>query len=215
LDDAFQHLRLARDVDLVLLDSCKPLANGHLLPRGPLREPPSALARSSALILTRSADAMQAPSSSALQSAAAGCPIFQTRFVSYVARFVSSRPENETLPAPDIGFLNDLPVYAFSGLARNDRFQQSLEGLGCRIHGCAAFADHHPYSDAELTAIVEAARAAGGRYLITTEKDWARIVHKMPLPMDLLVLGIRPDFGSEIDALTQFIKDRLAADENG
>jgi tetraacyldisaccharide 4'-kinase len=214
LDDAFQHLRLARDLDLVLLDGREPFANGYLLPRGPLREPLSALARGAALILTRSSDALPDALPDPLQDAAGQRPLFQARFVPYVARIISSRSKHETPPAPDTGFLRAVSVYAFSGLARNDRFQETLKSLGAEMRGFAAFADHHAYSDAELASIWEAARKTGAEYLVTSEKDWVRIAHKMPLPMDLVVLGVRPDFDEDTEAFVDFIREELARNKD-
>jgi tetraacyldisaccharide 4'-kinase len=209
LDDAFQHVRLARDLDLVLLDGRRPFANGHLLPRGPLREPVAALQRSSALILNHYSTVQQRPVSKLPREVAANRPVFQARFVPYIARIVPSRTSREYPSAPGIDFLTNIAVYGFSGLARNKRFRQTLKETGCNICGFRSFADHHAYTDGELKSLLEAARKTGAEYLITSEKDWVRIHQKLPLAMKLVVLGVRTDFGRDADAFTAFINRHL------
>jgi tetraacyldisaccharide 4'-kinase len=209
LDDAFQHVRLARDLDLVLLDGRRPLANGHLLPRGPLREPVAALQRSSALILNHYSTVPQRPLSKLHQEMVGKRPVFQARFVPYIARIAASRAGRERPSAPGIEFLTNIAVYGFSGLARNDRFRQTLKEMGCNVRGYRPFADHHTYTDAELHALLEAARKTGADYLITSEKDWVRIRHKLPLALELVVLGVRPDFGRDAEAFSAFINRHL------
>ena len=209
LDDAFQHLGLARDLDLVLVNGNRSGSRQYLLPRGPLREPLSALGRCDALILVRSSDKEQEPRPAALSGLSAKRPIFQVRPHAYVARIIPPRTEDPQRFPPERDFGAAKPVFGFCGIAGNERFKRTLGQLSCDVRGFAGFADHHAYSDHDLKTILAAARQARAEYLITTEKDWVRIVDKLPLPMKLVVIGVKLDFGPDTGAFTDFLKEKL------
>ncbi len=150
LDDGFQHRRLARDVDLVLLDAHAPFGNGRLLPRGPLREPVGALARATAVVLNHGAveatgarvDAMGKPTIEVIEEAEASAPLEGRR------------------------------VALLSGIARPSRFERTVRGMGAEIGHTLAVRDHAWFDDATLEAF---ARDADGAALVTTEKDAVRL----------------------------------------
>lgn len=214
LDDAFQHLKLMRDINLVLLDSRRPFGNTHLLPRGPLREPLSALSRGDAFILTRSDPA--APETSSPSCASLPGPVFQSFHIPYIckvikgeasgSRIFSNKPD--TVPY-DAGVLKGQKVFAFSGIAGNRDFRCTVENMGCEIAGFYEFSDHYQYSDEDIHAISDSAKKVNADILTTTEKDYARIAHQTVWPADLVVMGIRTSFGDGEDAFTRFIKKRL------
>ncbi len=164
LDDGFQHLRLRRDLDIVLLDSGRPLGNGWLLPAGRLRELPGALDRASALVFTRAAAAGRP---SGFDRLAAGKPAFALRHVP--VGLLRWRSGTATEPAE----LTGRRVLLFSGIARPESFGRSVRDLGVAYHQNLTFGDHHHYSDADLARI--AAAAAPCDALVTTEKDAARL----------------------------------------
>ena len=169
VDDAFSHVRLERDLDLVLLDAARPLGNGHLLPYGPLREPPTALARAGALVLTR-ADRLDAATLArtreALATLAPGVPV------------AAARLEPLGLVRADDGvpvaLAAGMPVLCVSGLARPDALAASARALGATVVGEQAFADHHRFTPAQWAAAREAARRAGA-LLVVSAKDAARL----------------------------------------
>ena len=225
LDDGFQHRRLARDVDLVLLDYHKPFGNRHLLPRGTLREPQSALKRSDALVLTRCPvtpgrrpDAPGAPPhpfDHPLKGTSPHLPVFSTSHVPVLYRVP---PDRQVLPAelysrsiPDqhAGIYRN-SFAAFSGIARNDDFRQTLDTLGFNIAHFAQFADHHWYSDSDLTAIEQVARRSSAQCLVTTEKDFVRIAHRKIWPLEMIVVGVRISFGEDEERFEEFLKERLS-----
>lgn len=160
LDDGFQHRRLARDLDLVLLDAARPFGNGFLLPAGPLREPPASLARAGLVLLTRWGGEPI--------PAGIGCPVVRARHRGAGFRDVSGR---EVAPPSR--------ALAFAGIAAPDGFFDSLRASGVELAGTRAFRDHHPYRDAELNALADGARAAGAA-IVTTMKDLARIGGRLP-----------------------------------
>jgi tetraacyldisaccharide 4'-kinase len=141
LDDGFQHMRLARDIDLVLLDYRQPFGNLHLLPRGTLREPMESLARADAFVLTRSTANPQSGSPSVadrLKSIAPYCPIFSSSHNPYFY----SVPRRAKVSLADLTpqAISNLPdllarrrVLAFSGIARNDDFKQSVDDFHCDV----------------------------------------------------------------------------------
>ena len=116
---------------------------------------------------------------------------------------------------PDVFSANDLEqvkhrkVFCFSGIAHNDDFQQTVRELGFNVTGLLEFSDHHPYTEKDLTTILRCAGNTGADRLITTEKDHARIAHKEPLPMELIVVGVKVSFGDNERGFSSFIKDRL------
>ncbi len=218
LDDAFQHLQLARDIDLVLLDRSRPVGNGRLLPRGPLREPVSSLSRGDAFIFTRS-DHTDIVSDPQLEKYLGGKPLFQTTHQPFIAAVVhggtemtadrDSRPE--TLRMTD---LQNRRVFLFSGIARNKDFQKSVSLHGAEIRDALAFKDHYCYSTADLGRIKNAAVAAQAELIVTTEKDFARIDSRMDWPMDLWAIGIRLTFPDQTNGFEAFIRRKLDAAHN-
>ena len=217
LDDAFQHLKLKRDIDLVLLDHIRPFGNCHLLPRGVLREPVSSLARSTACILTRfRAGAEEAPMSSVtgIQVLVPGIPVFASSHVPYwyaVPRGErhSFEAVSDVFSARDLEKIKDRKVFCFSGIARNDDFRRTVKDLGFKISGNLEFSDHHPYTDKDLATILRYAGNTAADRLITTEKDHARIAFKAPLPLELIVVGVKVSFGDGEQDFISFIKNRL------
>jgi len=214
LDDAFQHLKLIRDINLVLLDSQKPLGNHHLLPRGPLRESPSALNRGDAFVLTRS----NQTSSSAGPPLPPGVtdqigrasPVFRTSHRPYIQSIIPGHADAaaDTHKA-GTNWLKDKKVLAFSGIAANEDFKRTVESYGCTVCGFRGFADHYRYADSDIQSIIQAAANAGAQLLVTTEKDYVRIAHRRPLPVALVVIGIRLEFGEDRAAFGEYLQSRL------
>ena len=165
LDDAFQHRRVARDLDLVLLDATRLPGQDRLLPAGRLREPVSSLARASLLVVNKIATPEQIP---ALEAALAGYgrPLaFAT-----LAPWTLQGPEG---PQP-VTALAGQAVWLFAGIGNPDFFAQQVRSLGAQVVGQRFFRDHQPYRPAQLARLARAA-AAQGAWLLTTEKDWYRL----------------------------------------
>ena len=163
LDDGFQHRRLRRDVDLVLLSADDPFP-GALLPRGPYREPASALARADVVLVTRrSADAATARTLAArAEEHAPGAVVAGLRLLGTGWRRLDGGPG-----APPAG-----PVLAACGIARPDAFRRAVEGLMGSGVELLAFEDHHRYTRADARKL--RVRAAG-RPIVVTEKDAVKL----------------------------------------
>jgi tetraacyldisaccharide 4'-kinase len=156
LDDGFQHVRLARTVDLVLVDE-RDLSD-RVLPAGRLREP----LRNAAV-----ADAVVVAGGNAARVARQ----LGLRMAFSVARAVH---EPRTLTGERASLARTAPVLAFAGIARPERFFDDLERAGWHVADRAVFGDHHAYTQRDVDALAERARAAGAS-LVTTEKDAVRL----------------------------------------
>jgi tetraacyldisaccharide 4'-kinase len=163
LDDGFQHLQLARDVDILLMDAAHSLAGESLLPAGRLREPLSAMARADVLVFTR---AETQPGMSKVVSSLQAYPVFAA--TTRLLGFRRLGDGGELLTREQIG---DGPYFAFCGLGNPRQFFRDLGAWNMAVSGQRVFPDHHRYNEADAAALERAAKAAEVRAMITTEKD--------------------------------------------
>jgi len=164
LDDGFQHRRLHRDLDLVLLDSGSPFDNGRLLPAGLLRERLRGLARADAVLITRTLRGERHPEiERAIRQHNRDVPISLAGHEP--VGFVDLRGNTVAPPTRALGF---------SGIGNPDSFRNDLRDLGIDLVDFRAFPDHHPYTAEELRRLSDDASAVGSK-LVTTEKDLVRI----------------------------------------
>jgi tetraacyldisaccharide 4'-kinase len=163
LDDGFQHLQLARDVDIVLIDATNPFSGGRLLPAGHLREPRAALARADIIVITRSAHAPAIESAIRRDSNA---PIFYARpKLDAIHSFTDGQSGGAVAPEA-LGKL-----FAFCGIGNPAALLDDLRTWGLDIVGHKFFPDHHHYTDHDDEEILQQASEAGASGLICTEKD--------------------------------------------
>jgi tetraacyldisaccharide 4'-kinase len=169
LDDGFQHVQLARDLDIVLLDAARPFGNGRLFPRGELRERPSAVARADAIVLTRWKSAT-APLPRMPELGRLNLPLFCSQHRPLDLRVLS---DGHILPLTS---LNGRRLVAFCGIGAPHQFRLTLQQLGAEIVAFVAFPDHHRYRPSEIEHLIGIARQHGTDRLVTTEKDgvWLR-----------------------------------------
>ena len=183
LDDGFQHLALHRDFNLLLLDGEAPFGNGRVLPAGPLRESPRALARADAVLLTRCAETGGGPVAAEVRRCAGGIPVFTSEFAP--TRLLRA----DGTPAGALAGFSGRRALACAGIARPEQFFRMLEGLGLTVAGRIAFADHQAYGANEAQRITAAGRAAGAEWVVTTEKDLVKM-QDLELECPLLALEI-------------------------
>ena len=215
LDDGFQHLKLQRDLDLVLLDYRNPFGNGHLLPRGVMREPASAILNANVIILTRSDAVNENEMSSPLKKLRfyeRNTPVYRTFHHPFVYKIINGEKiifekNIKEILRQNSESIKGRTVFAFSGLADNHDFQQTVKSLRCNLSGHMEFPDHHPYSEKDLKDISAAAKKSMSECLITTEKDYVRMAHKIDWTGDLFVIGIEIDFGEDKKRFNSYIKD--------
>ncbi len=163
LDDGFQHLRLARDADIVLIDATDPFGGGFLLPAGRLREPKSSLSRADIVVVTRSE---HAPAVETVIRRHTTAPVFhaQTQLDSVCAN-LESLPGGPPLPWRAEKF------FAFCGIGNPAAFYDDLQRWGMQIVGTADYRDHHHYSQGDADDLERRAQATGATALLCTEKD--------------------------------------------
>lgn len=179
LDDGFQHRRLHRDLDLVLMDAANPLGNGFLIPRGPLREPVSGLWRAHGIVFTRSKNTGKTLPK-LTRGVGGNTAVFHTDHIPYIAGFHeaaggwnsgSQVKEDET----DLDFLGSARVFVFSGIARNIEFYKMVKEHAGAIAGIAQYPDHYCYSVDDLEEIEKKAISQSADVLVTSEKDYVKI----------------------------------------
>ena len=163
LDDGFQHLRLHRDLNILLLDFSRPFGNGLTLPAGILREPSNAAQRADLVIYTR---APQGATIGADRGRVPACISSHT--------LVDLLPLRGGAPAPFSRFSGH-SVLAFAGIADPDSFFTGLRAAGLNLVRCLSFQDHAVYGKEQLTEIADATRASGAEILVTTEKDGVKL----------------------------------------
>jgi len=203
LDDGFQHRWIRRDLDIVLLDSRRPLGNGFLLPRGPLREPPASLERAGIVVLTRSEDRSD-PLDGSLAGLLAGRPVLRTRI--RPTKLVAT--DGTEMP---LSHLAGRKAFAFAGIARPESFRQTLEGLGACLAGFRALPDHHRYGAENVRQIERALDESGADILVTTEKDGVKLSGLAAFSRRLFCLAIETEILEGADALETALRVCLGA----
>ena len=204
LDDGFQHRRLARDLDLVLIDALEPFGFGHVFPRGTLREPLAGLRRAHAVALSR-ADLVEPAERARLKEAA-------KRYApNAVWLEVSHAPKRLASASGETRSLDELAgqrVAAFCGIGNPTGFRRTLEGCGATIAGFREFPDHHAYDRADIEALAEWAERLDATWLVCTAKDLVKLrverVGTRPLwamGIELEVLAGLSDFEALLEPL--------------
>jgi len=163
LDDGFQHIRLKRDLDIVLLGK-RELLNKRVLPSGPLREPLKHLRRADLCITTGGNSKLLA----------------EARLFTKKVFFASYLPKKVVFPEREIAphFLKKKKVIAFAGIAMPERFKETLEELEAEVLFFQSFPDHYWFSERDITRLISLKKRLGADMILTTEKDWVRLVDK-------------------------------------
>ena len=169
LDDGFQHRRARRDLNLVLVDTLRPFGFDHLLPRGLLREPVSALRRADAVILTRTdrAEAAQREAVSATIRRLTGRPPLAESIHDWSALRLAFKP----YPLERIA---QQAVLGVAGIGNPQDFADRLKQVAGRCVGVLTYDDHYRYSRDELAGIFSVALERGAQAVVTTEKDYVK-----------------------------------------
>lgn len=207
LDDGFQHLRVARCVDLLMVDADSPFYRSAPPPAGRLREGIRAARRADAFLVhgeARGCDAW-------LQSKYPGTPIFRLRAganaVVPLANFLGAREMVGTaIPLPQ-------SVVAFAGIAKPHRFWRSVSKAGIQVEATRGFRDHHWYAASELQKLAQTARACAAGALLTTEKDAVRLVG-VSLPTLPIYVWQHRLLAADPGQLRTWLLDRVASSQS-
>ncbi len=207
LDDGFQHWRLYRDIDILLIDSTNPFGNRRLLPLGSLREPISAMNRSDIIVLTKT-HTHPSPSKVGIDSyrgkgkgednksqmsKVKGLIEEIKRYNSKASIFFAEhRPSNfiktngETMP---IEWAKDKKFFGFCGIGNPQSFRASLLSVDINLTGFKTFQDHYRYNQRAICTILSNAKMSGAEWIVTTEKDIMRL-KRLETSENLISLGI-------------------------
>ncbi len=196
LDDGFSHLKLARDLDLLVFPVGDPFAGGRLLPSGRLREPLASAARADAVLLSGG----ETPQAGRDLAAALAEHGFSGPGFNVARRLL--RPEATLQGAP----LNkQAPALAVSAIARPETFVEGARRCGFEIVGKIAFPDHHGYTAASLRKIHQTFATSRAEVVLITDKDRVKLDGRLDLPLAVLSLRAEPE-----PAFFPWLDDNLA-----
>jgi tetraacyldisaccharide 4'-kinase len=195
LDDGYQHLQLARDLNILMLDGSVRLSDQWLLPAGTLREPISACSRANMIIVTRRTER---PEIEAQFSHKLSIFHAQTRLLGFRIAGEQKTPNYLSEIGPG-------PFFAFCGIGNPEAFWNDLARWHVPLAGQKKFRDHHRYSSADVEELEKAAEHAGAKAFITTEKDEQNLKHarssKLPVHVAVIdfVLSSESEFRAAMD----------------
>ncbi len=190
LDDAFQHRRIHRDLDIVLIDAIEPFGYGHVFPRGTLREPLSTLARADVVALSR-ADAITSEERETVRS--------RIRLLAPSAAWLEleHRPTNLISGTGDVSAIDTLSsqrVAAFCAIGNPAGFRHTIAACGCDTVDFREFPDHHPFVEEDVAELSDwASRLDNVTAILCTHKDMVKINRRQLGPHRLWALTIALD----------------------
>lgn len=195
LDDGFQHLKLKRDLDILLFDFQNPLGNNRSLPAGRLRQTPqSSGKRVDAVVFTRCAEKNDNKTRmDEIMQFYPGRPFFKTFHRPFISRGISIDGRYWKIESEAV-ILKDKKAVLFSGLADNRSFYDSVAGFAVNILHHLEFKDHHRYKTSDFVMINRVGKEKKADFILTTEKDWVKIDRNFKWVTDFLVIGIRIEF---------------------
>jgi tetraacyldisaccharide 4'-kinase len=226
MDDGFQHQRLHRDLDIVTIDATLPFGYGRMLPAGLLREPVTSLKRADAVVITRCDQISQSQLielEAKLQEINPNMVITRSIHKPVCAKFADGK---------EIGVeqLKGRKIFAFCGIGNPQSFFGTIKSIGAELVGSNIYDDHHHYTDNDTSEIYEQAGAAKAELILTTQKDWSRIIYDLRFlrcargqvsiadcqpPIPLAYLAIELKFVSGEDKIRNLIEKILAGKISG
>jgi tetraacyldisaccharide 4'-kinase len=211
LDDGFQHMRIARDLDVVTLDATAPWGGGRMLPRGLLREPRAALSRADCVVITRSdlAHGVEDLRAEVARLTGGRAHVFASRVRTRGLRPIGDpHATHEEDAGADVKSLAAAgPVAAFCAVGNPRAFFGQLRKEGFDLRHTRSFPDHHVYTHAETEAFAREAAGRGALALLTTAKDAVKLrAHAFALPC--YVVEVELEFDNEV-SLRRLIKDAI------
>lgn len=208
MDDGFQHRRLYRDIDVVLLDALNPFGYGFLLPRGLLREPVSSLGRAHIILITRADSVSGARLQEIEQQILRRTSGLQDRIfkVAFRATMLSDIRGNKF----DIRDAAGKRAFLMCGVGNPAAFAETCRAVGITVVDSQYFPDHHHYSDQDLSTVRARFVKSGSDLLLTTQKDLV----KLPLSaVEFLAVELTVDFipGDRADSFASLIRTAFTA----
>ena len=208
MDDGFQHRKLARDIDILTIDSLIPFGYQKVLPAGLLREPLTSIKRAQAAILTRCDQTTQENIENIEKKIKSINPDI------VIAKSIHSPTAAQAIGATRIPLdqLKTRKVYAFSGIGNPQSFINTLKSLQIHLVGTKIFNDHHNYTCEDITEIYENARKLEAEVILSTQKDWTKtalFAANIKNDITFAFLAIKLKFISNEQKITQLIENLL------
>ena len=216
LDDGFQHWRLFRDKDILLIDGTNPFGNRRLLPLGPLREPLNAIARADIIVITKTDKSVRSqkteappthPSPSRGEGKGGGDGSQQSindlieeirRHNSKAPLFLSEHRPSKFLTASGDAFplewAGGKSFFGICGIGNPESFKETLLTEGLEVRGFKSFRDHYRYNATDMRKIIEDSKKSKADWIVTTEKDIMRL-KKIDVPKNLVALAVEFKIG--------------------
>lgn len=200
LDDGFQHRRLGRNFDLVLVDASEPLGFGRVFPRGLLREPPASLKRADAILITRADQVLDIVRVEQLiRRYNSTAPIFRCSHAQVGLRSAAGSLH-------ELDALAGKKFFAFAGIGNPQGLSKQLKALPGELSGSRWFGDHWRYAREDFKQLVDEARQSGADAIVTTEKDWVKIALLMNEEMKMPIWRIELTLKFEDDGERQLFE---------
>lgn len=202
LDDAFQHRRIFRDVDIVILNRERPFGNGFLLPRGPLREPAAALKRAH-FVIWRDGERD------------GRYPKYQEQGIGSFLPVLSVHLQPKDIIRADTGeiyplkFVQGKKVCAFAGIATPEAFRETIESLGWTVACFIDFPDHYRYEETDISDIQKRCSESSSDIIVTTEKDGIRLTDFGAFLKDVFFLRVEMEMSPSREEFEALIFERL------
>lgn len=188
LDDGFQHFRLFRDMDVVLIDAEDPFGRNRLLPFGRLREPLPALERAQIIVVTKSGMKMDGRGPG-IEQTLNTVREQNTKALLYIADHLPVSAADRNGNEHPVSILSGKKVFGFCGIGNPASFAKTLRDTGAAVTGFRHFRDHHRYTAADIAGLTKEAAALKCEWIVTTEKDIIKIEH-LDLPENILIIRI-------------------------
>jgi tetraacyldisaccharide 4'-kinase len=210
LDDGFQHLRIARDLNILTLDATDPWGGEQLLPRGRLREPLGELKRADLIVITRAelARDLEDVRARAESLSSGSCPVLVARTATLRVKSITD-PHSEATGRPHEIKSVPQPLAAFCAIGNAGAFFAHARREGFDIKHTRKFADHHVYTQSDLDACVREAVQHGARALLTTAKDAVKLrALNFALPCYVLEVALKLDDEPRMQAILKEVLSR-------
>lgn len=183
VDDGFQHVRLARDLDVVAVDARRPVGSGLLMPAGTLRENPPGVGRAGLIVVTRCGRSGTGRVEATLGPLAPHAALVSTRMRPAELWDVGAGHPVE------LARVRGRRCLALSSIASSSEFESTLDALGVEVVAALSFPDHHRFTERDHVDILELVRESNAELILTTEKDAVRLAAWRPT-VPLVALGI-------------------------
>jgi len=211
MDDGFQHRRLHRDLDVVLVDATNPFGYGYLLPRGLLREPIGSLARADVVVVTRCQQVNQSVIDDILKVIARATDGDHQSPVICQTQTVAKRWLQFDGQSMDVSDFGTDPVFACCAIGNPDSFIKTAQLSGANVVGQKFFPDHHVFARDDIENVVQLAREKGALRIICTHKDLVKIAINQMDSMPFFALQIDLEFTHGEKALIDKLRDLVEA----